>query len=231
MLVLAVVDRALRKSFITQETANHPLPVAFGAAGQIDLNLTMSSHPVNLRRQTGLVLRSGAIRNLHDLVMAIGLGADAVAPYLLFEAALGDVQRKLEPGVRLEKLGNTLKALRTGVEKVISTMGIHELRGYGRLFGSIGLSQPVAGVMGTANYGGSEEGGLTWKDIDADISTRAAVARGDDRAQLSRINHFYPKVWKTAGRAAGVRNPGRSAGAQQPGSDPAHPGFPVSGGE
>jgi hypothetical protein len=95
MLVLAVVDRGLRKSFIMQETANHPVPVAFGAAGRIDLDLTMTSHPVNLRRQTGLVLCSGAIRNLHDLIMAIGLGADAVAPYLLFEVALGDVQRQL----------------------------------------------------------------------------------------------------------------------------------------
>ena len=202
MLVLAVVDRGLRKSFTTQETANHPVPVAFGAAGRIDLDLTMTSHPVNLRRQTGLVLCSGAIRNLHDLIMAIGLGADAVAPYLLLEVALGDVQRQPEASVRLEKLGNTLQALRIGIEKVISTMGIHELRGYGRLFGSIGLSQPVAGIIGTANYGGSEEGGLTWNDIDADISSRAAVARGDDRAQLSRINHFYPKVWKTAGLVA-----------------------------
>ena len=70
----------------------------------------MTSHPVNLRRQTGLVLRSGAIRNLHDLIMAIGLGADAVAPYLLYEAAVDDVRRQLEASLRLEKLGNTLQS-------------------------------------------------------------------------------------------------------------------------
>ena len=32
----------------------------------------------NLRRRTSIVLRSGAIRNVHD-VLALGLGADGVA--------------------------------------------------------------------------------------------------------------------------------------------------------
>jgi len=38
----------------------------------LDLAGLVSDHRVNLRRQAGLVLRSGALRNLHDLVMAWG---------------------------------------------------------------------------------------------------------------------------------------------------------------
>ena len=47
-----------------------------------------SSGSVNLRRQVGLIVRSGAIRNLHDVMMCVGMGADAISPYLIFESAL-----------------------------------------------------------------------------------------------------------------------------------------------
>jgi glutamate synthase (NADPH/NADH) large chain len=81
-------------------------------------------------------------------------------------------------------------------------MGIHELRGYGRLFASIGLSTPVAGVLGTVNYAGSVERGLTWQTLDASLATRAALIAGESPAQLARELHFYPKIWKTAGQVA-----------------------------
>nr|WP_313787077.1 glutamate synthase central domain-containing protein [Paenibacillus larvae] len=41
----------------------------------------------NLRRHVSLVLRSAAVRNLHDIIVACGLGVDAVSPYLLFVTA------------------------------------------------------------------------------------------------------------------------------------------------
>src|SRR5205814_7266409 len=41
----------------------------------------------NLRRETSLILRSGSIRNLHDLIVAFGSGADAINPYLMIEVA------------------------------------------------------------------------------------------------------------------------------------------------
>jgi len=37
----------------------------------------------NLRRRVGLVLRSAAVRNLHDLALLFGSGVDAVNPYAL----------------------------------------------------------------------------------------------------------------------------------------------------
>jgi glutamate synthase (NADPH/NADH) large chain len=202
LLSVAVIDRALRKSFMALEAGVDPLPIPVDAAGRIDLNRMMASQPANLRREAGLVLCSGAIRNLHDLIMAIGLGADAVAPYLLLEAAVNDPARQLDPGERAGRLVKTVKTLRIGIEKVISTMGIHELRGYGRLFSSIGLSQPVAEAMGTVNYGGSEVGGLSWEDLEADGTARALIISGKDRPQLSRVSHFYPKIWKLAEQVA-----------------------------
>ena len=184
-LALAVVDRALRQKFGRMEFVRIP-----------------SAASDNLRRRAGIILRSGAIRNLHDLAMAFGLGSDAVAPYLLIETAVDDPSGQLGPQERAARLANTVKALRIGLEKVISTVGIHELRGYGRLFASIGLSRPVAEAIGTVNYAGSDHGGLTWDDLDADLAERAAIIAGEVRPQLSRLNHIYPKVWKAAGQVA-----------------------------
>ncbi len=198
ILTLGVVDRALRLSFADLEPGSSPTPVPVNDLGKIDLGLMASRRPVNLRRQTGLVLRSGAIRNLHDLMLCIGLGADAVAPYLLYEVALDDTARTRTPEEQAERLANTLKALRSGIEKCTSTMGIHEMRGYGRLFASLGLSSEVSIALGTVNYAGSSQVGLRWADIDADVAARAAIYNGENRAQLSRINHIYPKVWKMA---------------------------------
>ncbi|HSL46997.1 MAG TPA: glutamate synthase-related protein [Anaerolineales bacterium] len=197
ILVIGVVDRALRRTFMDPSPPSSSLPVPLGDNGKIDLSLVASSPMVNLRRQTGLILRSGAIRNLHDLVMCMGMGADAVVPYLIFEAATGDAATPEEKSTRLI---NTLKALRSGIEKCTSTMGIHELRGYGRLFASIGLSSGIATALGTMNYAGSEQGGLTWEDLDADLDSRTSAYNNAGRGELSRVNHFYPKIWKAAGK-------------------------------
>ena len=198
VLVIAVVDRALRWSFIDNPPATSPTPIPLGNNGKIDLGLVASNPPVNLRRQAGLVLRSGAIRNLHDLIMCIGMGADAAVPYLIFEANLNDVNLSVEE--QSDRLKNTLKALRSGIEKCISTMGIHEARGYGRLFASIGLSNDLALALGASNYAGSAQGGLKWEDLDANLLLRKAAYHSPGRGELSRVNHFYPKIWKAAGK-------------------------------
>ena len=198
ILVLGVVDRALRQSFIENPPATLPTPIPLGDNGKIDLGLMASNPQVNLRRQAGVILRSGAIRNLHDLIMCIGMGADAVVPYLIFEANLNETTLPAEE--RVERLKNTLKALRSGIEKCISTMGIHESRGYGRLFASIGLGNEIASALGVSNYAGSAQGGLKWEDLDADLALRKASYNSAGRGELSRVNHFYPKIWKAAGK-------------------------------
>ena len=195
ILAISIVDRALRLSFAENAPATSPTPIPLSDNGKIDLGLVASNMKVNLRRQAGIILRSGAIRNLHDLVMSIGMGADAVVPYLIFESAVNNAAE--ETSARLK---NTLKALRSGIEKSISTMGIHEARGYGRLFASIGLSNPVAQALGTNNYAGSDQGGLTWENLEADISARKSSYHSAGRGDLSRVNHFYPKIWKMAGK-------------------------------
>jgi len=146
-----------------------------------------------LRRGVGLVMRAAGIRTLHDLMLALGMGADGVCPYLLWEIA---------EAASPDGLANLLSALTKGIEKVISTIGIHEVRGYSRLFASIGLHVEVARMFGAENYGGSATGGLTWEQLEALAEERVLIAAGTLAAKPTRVAHFYPKVWKSVRNVA-----------------------------
>lgn len=150
----------------------------------------------HLRRRSSLVLRSGAIRNLHDIVVAVGLGADAVNPYLMWEVAASKGS--------LQALGNLYTALCKGIEKVLSTLGIHELRGYERLFGAIGLSDEVAKIVGVPNFCGSESVGYSFADMEREAQLRQATYDIDEEKKLPRVRSFqlYPRIWKAAGQVA-----------------------------
>ena len=168
------------------------------AVAQIDKALRntprSANDPVSQRRNVGIVVRSAAVRNLHDLILLLGVGADAVAPYLLLETAT-------QPGetdsteIRAQRLGRALRALGVGLQKVTSTMGIHELRGYGRIFSSIGLSTSLAEIMGMVNYAGGVRRGLSWDSLDDGIGTRRQEAN-DGNDKLPREKHFYPAAGK-----------------------------------
>ncbi|MCC7354269.1 MAG: alpha-hydroxy-acid oxidizing protein [Anaerolineae bacterium] len=186
-LAVAQVDRALRLA---------------AAGAPSDSAGKSRTAPANLRRQVGIVVRSGALRTLHDLIMAFGMGANAVNPYLLLQmSALGE-NRKAEPGSRAARVTNVVTALSKGLEKVISTVGCHELRGYGRLFASMGLAAEVAERFETVNYCGSAQVGRGWAQLEEDARARAAMIHGQSPAQMARTYHFYPKLWKVAGKIA-----------------------------
>jgi glutamate synthase (NADPH/NADH) large chain len=148
----------------------------------------------NLRRRCSLLLRSGALRSLHDIALAIGLGADGVNPYLMIEVAA-------EGENPLAGLENLTMALHKGLEKVISTLGIHELRGYARCFSHIGLKPEVARYFGTEGYCGSETAGLSLARLKADSGERYRAARGEGKGDLAKSLHFWPRLWKAVSEA------------------------------
>ncbi len=148
---------------------------------------------VNLRRRASLMLRSGAIRSLHDVALAVGLGADAVDPYLMLETAAEGGKAGLE---------NLIAGLAKGLEKVISTLGIHELRGYARSFSHIGLKPEVAQHFACDGFMGSDTGGLSLMRLKADAGERYRVVHDGHKADLARVPRFWPRLWKAVGDAA-----------------------------
>lgn len=148
----------------------------------------------NLRRRTSLVLRSGALRNVHDVMVALGLGADGVCPYVMFEVACVDDYEA--------DYDHLCSALRKGMEKVISTIGIHEVRGYARQFSAIGLKPEIAEILGVESYFGSEKGGVGFAELDDDANERKRILQQSEDAKPAKTFRFYPKVWKAANAAS-----------------------------
>ena len=140
---------------------------------------------VNLRRRCGIVLRSAALRNVHDTVLALGLGADGVCPYTMVEVGLMDDYRT--------DVSNLCAALRKGIEKVISTIGIHEVRGYARLFSCIGLKPELTAIFDTPAYFGSERGGTGFAELDRDGDERRRVLAGRRRGQARQDVPLLPE--------------------------------------
>jgi glutamate synthase (NADPH/NADH) large chain len=152
----------------------------------------VSANGESLRRRASLVVRSGALRNLHDLIFTLGMGADALCPYLMWELAVRE-----ERGI-----ANLMTVLRAGLEKVISTMGTHEIGGYGKYFASIGLSSELAEIFATPNFYGSAGKGLTLARLEEDNRSRGAVARSPGKQPMETPFRLYPRIWKMAGAVA-----------------------------
>ncbi|MDX6663061.1 MAG: glutamate synthase large chain [Solirubrobacterales bacterium] len=148
----------------------------------------------NLRRRCGIVLRSAAIRNVHDVVVALGLGANAVCPYVMLEVICVEDYR--------QDVDNLCAALRKGMEKVISTIGIHEVRGYARQFSSIGLKPELAEIFQSEHFAASARAGVGFAELDGDTDERHLILKGETEAKPAKTFRFYPKVYKAAIAAA-----------------------------
>jgi glutamate synthase (NADPH/NADH) large chain len=151
------------------------------------------------RRKVSIISRSAAIRNLHDIMILLGLGADALNPYLLWEVA-ADFADEDHPWQQV--MSNTIEVLQKGMEKVMSTMGIHELGGYGRIFSAIGLSEELGDIFQTTSFCSAKKSGLTFTQLEEMGRHRYARATGGEEQKIHREPPKNPKVGKVLRQAA-----------------------------
>lgn len=110
-----------------------------------------------LRTRIGLIIESGEAREVHHHCLLTGYGADAINPYLAFEA----LRQAREDGVLEDKWDDDtiIAAYREGVKKgmlkVMGKMGISTLQSYkgAQIFESVGLNSDVIDLCfaGTAS--------------------------------------------------------------------------------
>jgi glutamate synthase domain-containing protein 2/glutamate synthase domain-containing protein 3 len=101
----------------------------------------------DLRGEAGLVIESGEPHEVMHFCLLCGYGANAVNPYLAFEA-INDLYRKgLFPKEvdREEMADNYVTAIKKGILKTMSKMGISTLRSYrsAQLFEAVGLNRDL----------------------------------------------------------------------------------------
>ncbi|WP_324716904.1 glutamate synthase-related protein [Carboxydochorda subterranea] len=176
-----------------------------------------------LRRRAGIVVRSGALRNLHDVMLALGLGADVVVPWMMVELA---ARSAVAAGQSAEQgVAHLLSALHKGMEKVISTLGIHEIRGYARLFSCIGLKPELAVLLEVEAYAASDGAGVGFQELEQSTERRRALATGEGGSEprLVRPFHYWPRIWKALAQAAEGAIPYAAAARQMEELERAHP--------
>ncbi len=124
------------------DAENAPMPSLVAVAG-------LHNHLVRERRRTrvGLIVETGDAREVHHFALLIGYGAGAVNPYL----SLDTFDQLHEEGYLAPDLSadearaHYLKAIKKGVVKVMSKMGISTIHSYrgAQIFEAIGLSDTI----------------------------------------------------------------------------------------
>jgi glutamate synthase (NADPH/NADH) large chain len=173
---------------LVYRAGNLPIDPLLGVAEANRALEVIAPEGVAYRRLTSVAVSSGAIRNLHDIMMLTGLGADAVEPWLLFQVFAGPDR---DAGARL------IAALTKGVEKVMSTMGISEIRGYGRVFAAIGLKPDLETRLGVKSFLASERAGYGIPELERTMQERRHQWTLGS-ASLARDARLNTRVYKHA---------------------------------
>jgi glutamate synthase (NADPH/NADH) large chain len=115
-----------------------PIPSLLATAG-------LHHHMVRqgLRTRAGLVLECADAREVHHFALLLGYGAGSINPYLAFETLDDMIQQgSVKPGIDFaEAVKRYRKAIKKGVVKVMSKMGISTIQSYrgAQIFEAIGL--------------------------------------------------------------------------------------------
>jgi glutamate synthase domain-containing protein 2/glutamate synthase domain-containing protein 1/glutamate synthase domain-containing protein 3 len=132
----------------------------------------------HLRGQTGIIVESGEPREIMHFCLLCGYGATAVNPYLALDT-LAELRRRGEipPNMEMEEvIDRYVSAVKKGILKTISKMGISTLRSYrgAQLFEAIGLNHDVIDAYFTGTS--SRIGGIGLEQIAADALARHRAA-------------------------------------------------------
>jgi glutamate synthase (NADPH/NADH) large chain len=121
--------------------AEHAAVPALLAVGAVHHHLIRRA----LRTRASIILQSGEPREVHHFALLFGYGADAVNPYLAYEAIeLLVSQKEIDLDARTA-IRRFRTAVNHGLEKILSKMGISTLRSYrgAQIFEALGVGQDV----------------------------------------------------------------------------------------
>ncbi len=166
-LVLLLSDRYLVKGKLPMH--------ALLATGAVHHRLVATG----LRCRCNIFVETGTARDSHHFACLIGYGATAVYPYMAYQT-LFDLMRKgalkMEAAARQEIGRSYRRAIRKGLFKIMSKMGISTIASYrsGQLFEIVGLADDVVALC----FEGTESRikGADFEDLKADseyLATRA----------------------------------------------------------
>jgi glutamate synthase domain-containing protein 2/glutamate synthase domain-containing protein 1/glutamate synthase domain-containing protein 3 len=168
----AIVEKGASLVIISDKTAGPtlaPIP-ALLAVSALHHGLIKKG----LRGEAGLILETGEAREVQHFCLLCGFGANGVNPYIVFESLshlqkIGDLPEAMEPS---QIATNYIAAIKKGILKTMSKMGISTLRSYfnAQLFEAIGINRSVIDKYFTGTS--SRIGGIGLEQLAADVLTR-----------------------------------------------------------
>lgn len=187
--ILIISDRAFDRK-------NAPVPSLL-ATGAIHHHLIRTG----LRSLTSLVVEAGDVRETHHLATLIGYGAHAINPYLAF-ASLDELkERNLihDEYSREDIYKRYTKAIKGGLLKVFSKMGISTLQSYhgAQIFEALGISRQVVDKCFAGTLTRIE--GVDFDDIAAETLIRHKLAFSDKPIESHQLTVGGVYQWKRRG--------------------------------
>ena len=154
---------------VNNEYASIPVLLAVGAVHQ---ELVRKG----LRTQVGLILESAGAREVHNMCVLLGFGADAINPYLVYDiikymADSGELDVSFEKGVE-----NYRAIVHKSIRKIMSKMGISTLQSYrgAQIFEALGIHKEVIDRCFTGTV--SRIGGVTFEILAKEAMLRHGLA-------------------------------------------------------
>jgi glutamate synthase (NADPH/NADH) large chain len=152
------------------------------------------------RMKATLIVETGDAREVHHYCLLIGYGASAINPYLAFETLDDMIRQGLLTGIDHRKAVNHYtKAVKKGVLKVMSKMGISTLQSYrgAQIFEAIGVEQNFVATYFTNTP--SRIGGIGMEEIAAEAVERHRRAFPDRPVRLPDIDWGGQYQWRNDG--------------------------------
>ncbi len=152
------------------------------------------------RTQIGIVVESAEPREVHHFAVLFGYGADAINPYLAYEAVeYLWKEGLLDVGSLETAIKNYRKAIDKGILKILSKMGISTLQSYrgAQIFEALGVHPEVIDrcFAGTV----SRIGGVDFEIIREETIRRHKMGFPDDGVQLPYLITGGIYQWKKDG--------------------------------
>ncbi|MBX7148212.1 glutamate synthase large subunit [bacterium] len=153
-----------------------------------------------LRVKTGLVLESGEPREVHHFALLLGYGAAAINPYVAFETFDDMIAGQIVTGLDHKKaVLNFKKAVKKGIVKVMSKMGISTIQSYrgAQIFEAVGLNREVIDAYFTNTATRIE--GVGFDVLAKEIGMRHAKAFPKRYAGIYKLEEGGEYQWRRTG--------------------------------
>jgi glutamate synthase (ferredoxin) len=153
-----------------------------------------------LRARAGLVIECGDAREVHHFALLLGYGAGTINPYVAFETLDDLIRQKIISGIdHKEAVYRYRKAIKKGVVKVMSKMGISTIQSYrgAQIFEAIGLNQDF--VKQYFDKTASRVGGIGLEEIAAESLYHHHRAFSSREARPSSLLEGGQYQWRRDG--------------------------------